>query len=59
VTVKQIAFAASALVDLEDIINWYAEQKVPDMGERLLREIFAKVEYLAEFPELGNAWSVG
>lgn len=53
-TLKPIAFAESALVDLEDIVAWYAEQKVPDVGERLVREIFAKVERLAEFPESGR-----
>lgn len=52
--VKRIAFAESALVDLEDILAWYADQQLPDVGERLVREIFAKVEQLAEFPESGR-----
>lgn len=52
--VKPIAFAESALVDLEDILVWYAEQQVPDVGARLVREIIAKVEQLAEFPESGR-----
>lgn len=48
---KPIEFAESALCDLEDILAWYAEQKVPDVGDRLVREIFARTEQLADFPE--------
>ena len=33
------ASAASAVADLEAIHAWYAEQRVPDVGERLLREV--------------------
>ncbi len=51
---KPIAFAESALVDLENILAWYAAQQVPDVGERLVREIFLKVEQLADFPESGR-----
>ncbi|MCE1227392.1 MAG: type II toxin-antitoxin system RelE/ParE family toxin [Geobacteraceae bacterium] len=51
---KPIAFAESALCDLEDIQHWYAEQLVPDVGERLVRELVAKVEQLVEFPESGR-----
>ena len=52
--VKRVAFAESALVDLEDILSWYAEQQVPDVGERLVREIVAKVEQLIDYPESGR-----
>jgi hypothetical protein len=31
-----IRFAESALTDLESIRAWYAEQDVPEVGERLL-----------------------
>jgi len=50
----RISFAASAVADLEAIRAWYAEQQVPDVGERLLREIVAHVERLADFPESGR-----
>jgi len=50
----RISFAVSAVADLEAIRAWYAEQHVPDVGERLLREIVAHVERLAEFPESGR-----
>ncbi|MBI1921806.1 MAG: type II toxin-antitoxin system RelE/ParE family toxin [Geobacter sp.] len=48
---KPIEFAESALCDLEGMLAWYAEQKVPDVGDRLVREIFARTEQLADFPE--------
>ena len=56
----RISFAVSAGADLEAIRTWYAEQQVPEVGERLLREVVAHVERLADFlksgrvvPELG------
>jgi len=54
VIVKPIEFAESALNDLEEILAWYAEQQVPDVGERLVREIVARIEQLTEFPESGR-----
>jgi plasmid stabilization system protein ParE len=51
---KPIEFAESALCDLEDILAWYAVQQVPEVGERLVREAFARTEQLASFPESGR-----
>ncbi len=50
----RVSFAVSAIEDLEEIREWYSEQDAPDVGERLLREIVAQVERLAEFPESGR-----
>ena len=50
----RISFAVSAVADLEAIRTWYAEQQVPEIGERLLREVVARVERLADFPESGR-----
>lgn len=50
----RIGFAASAVADLEAIRAWYAGQQVPEVGERLLREIVAHVERLADYPESGR-----
>jgi plasmid stabilization system protein ParE len=47
----RISFAVSAVADLEAIRSWYAGQQAPEVGERLLREIVAHVEQLADFPE--------
>jgi toxin ParE1/3/4 len=49
-----IRFAESALTDLEGLRNWYAQQGVPDVGERLLREVIQCIESLAEHPEIGR-----
>jgi len=51
---RAITFAASAVNDLETIRDWYIEQQVPDVGEKLLREIIAQVERLTNFPESGR-----
>jgi len=53
-TLKPIEFAESALVDLEEILAWYAGQQVPEVGERLVRELVARAEQLADFPESGR-----
>lgn len=52
--VRSIEFAESALCDLEDILDWYAGQQAPEVGERLVREIFARTEQLVDFPESGR-----
>lgn len=49
-----IRFADSALAELEALRLWYAEQGVPEVGERLLREIFESIDALADHPELGR-----
>lgn len=51
---RTITFAASAVKDLETILTWYADQLVPAVGDRLIREIISKVERLADFPESGR-----
>lgn len=49
-----IRFAESAVADLESIRTWYAEQGIPDEGERFAREILASTEMLAEHPDIGR-----
>jgi len=49
-----VAFAELALRDLEGIRAWYAEQGVPEVGDRLVAEIFQQLERLVEHPELGR-----
>lgn len=49
-----IRFAESALADLEALRAWYAEQGVPDVGERLLAEIIGSIETLADHPDMGR-----
>mgnify|MGYP001826031855 FL=1 len=49
-----IRFAESALSDLESIRAWYAEQGVPEVGERLISEIVTSIEALATHPDMGR-----
>ena len=49
-----IRLAESALADLESIRDWYAEQDVPEVGERLIGEIVASIEALADHPDMGR-----
>jgi len=51
---RAITFAASAYDDLEAIRAWYKDQQVHDVGNRLLKEILAQIERLADFPESGR-----
>ena len=50
----KITFAVSAVQDLEAIRTWCADQQIPEVGERLLREILSATERLADFPESGR-----
>jgi plasmid stabilization system protein ParE len=50
----RISFAASAIDDLEAIRAWYAEQGVPEVGSRLVAEVFQRIEQLSEHPEFGR-----
>lgn len=49
-----ISFAESALVDLEQLRDWYAEQGVPQVGERLVGEILDRIETLRAHPGIGR-----
>ena len=49
-----ISFAESALRDLEAIQAWYAEQGVSDIGERLVAEVFQRIETLVDNPDIGR-----
>ena len=49
-----IRVADSALADLEALRLWYAELGVPEVGERLLREIFESIDALTDHPEMGR-----
>ena len=50
----RVRFADSALRDLEDLRNWYDEQGVPHVGERLLEEIVKRIEALGRNPDMGR-----
>jgi toxin ParE1/3/4 len=50
-----ISFAESALRDLEEVQAWYTEQGVPDVGARLVSQVFQRVEALVDHPDMGLA----
>jgi plasmid stabilization system protein ParE len=49
-----IRIAESALADLESIRVGYAEQGVPDVGERLIAEVVTSIEALTDHPAMGR-----
>lgn len=49
-----ISFAESALRDLEAVRVWYAEQGVPDVGAKLVAEVFQRIQALADHPDMGR-----
>ena len=49
-----IRFAQSAVADLEALKSWYAEQGIADVGNRLVEEIFTRIEALCDHPEKGR-----
>lgn len=51
---RRVSLAESAIQDLEGIRAWYVSQSAPDVGERVVREILASLDQLAEFPESGR-----
>jgi toxin ParE1/3/4 len=51
---RTVTFAESALHDLEEIRDWYAEQQVPGVGDKLLEELVSRIERLIDFPESGR-----
>ena len=52
--VLHILLADSAVTDLEEIREYYFEQQVPDVGDRLVREIIALIEGLSSHPDKGR-----
>ena len=49
-----ITFADSAVSDLQDILTYYEEQSIPDIGKRLLAEIIDDIELLKVQPDMGR-----
>jgi plasmid stabilization system protein ParE len=53
-TKKTISFTASALDDFEEILAYYKEQAIPQVGQRLVDEIITDIELLESQPEMGR-----
>ena len=50
-----ISLAESALADLDEIRAWYAEQGVPEVADKLIAEVFRRVQALADHPDMDRA----
>ena len=50
----RVEFAQAAHSDLRDIMDWYASQDVPEVGNRLVNEIIDRVRQLEMFPDSGK-----
>ena len=49
-----ITFATSALGDLQDILHYYEEEKVPHVAVKLVNKVIEDIELLAEQPDMGR-----
>ena len=49
-----IAFAESAISDLQEILSYYEEQTIPHVGKKLVADIIADIELLSEQPDIGR-----
>lgn len=49
-----IRLARSALTDLTSIREWYAQEGVPAVGERLVRRMLDRLDGLADHPRRGR-----
>lgn len=49
-----ITFSESAVQDLEDILAYYADQAMPQVGSRLVAEIITDIELLSSQPRMGR-----
>lgn len=43
-----VRFAESALSDMEALMTWYQSQGVPEVGERFVADIVARIEVLTQ-----------
>lgn len=51
---SHVAFAQSALDDLQQSLAWYESQDAPDVGKRLVVAVIERVDQLASFPDSGR-----
>ena len=50
----KISFTHSALSDLEAVLEFYNEKKIPHVGERLVQKVFKDIKLLSEQPDIGR-----
>lgn len=50
----KISFSTSAVEDLENIIGYYNEQGVPDVGSNFTQAIIEHIQVLSKHPDIGR-----
>lgn len=50
----KVSITDSALGDLREIIKYYEDQLVPQVGRELVSKIFERIESLSDHPEIGR-----
>ncbi len=50
----EITFALSGLSDLENIKDYYTEQCVPHIGQKLVTDIVTHIQTLSDHPDIGR-----
>ena len=50
----KVQIADTAIEDLRELLNYYQEQLVPEVGQRIAKEILDRSETLAGNPEIGR-----
>lgn len=50
----EVTLSESALADLEEIVTYYEEREVPEVGRRLVSEILDHLEQLSAHPGSGR-----
>ncbi len=50
----KITFAESAITDLQEVLEYYKEQQVPLVGEKLVKCVIQDIELLSEQPDMGR-----
>lgn len=50
----RVKLTDSAISDLRDLLNYYEEQLVPQVGQRFVAEILDRIETLIDNPEIGR-----
>jgi len=49
-----VVIVESAAADFEDILEWYREELVPDVGIELVKKVRKRLTQLQSFPEIGR-----
>lgn len=50
----EVSLSQSALDDPQAIIDWYQQEKVPEVGQRLVNEILNRLEQISDHPSGGR-----